>query len=62
MLNFDSAFVIFNHNKLIYTMRENIQTTCLGLKIYTCYDGDIDTDTLDRAIDRLADSGTWVNG
>ena len=43
-------------------MRENIQTTCLGLKIYTCYDGDINTDTLNRAIDRLADSGTWVNG
>jgi hypothetical protein len=43
-------------------MRENRSTTCLGLTLYVCYDGDIDNDVLDRAVERLANSGTWVNG
>ena len=43
-------------------MRENRSTTCLGLTTYTCYDGDIDIDVLDKAVERLANSGTWVNG
>ena len=43
-------------------MRENRSTTFLGLTVYTCYDGDIDIDVLDKAVERLANSGTWVNG
>ena len=43
-------------------MRENRSTTCLGLMVCTYYDGDIDNDILDKAVERLANSGTWVNG
>lgn len=43
-------------------MRENKSTTCLGLIVYTCYDGDIDNDVLYRAVERLVNSGSWVNG
>lgn len=43
-------------------MKENVSTTCLGLIKYTCFDGHIDNDVLDRAVERLASSGTWVNG
>lgn len=43
-------------------MRENVSTTCLGLTRYTCYDGRIDNDVIDRAVERLANSGSWVNG
>ena len=43
-------------------MKENVSTTYLGLMAYTCYDGRIDNDVIDRAIERLANSGSWVNG
>ena len=43
-------------------MRELKSTTCLGFTMYVCYDGEIDSDVLDRAVERLANSGTWVNG
>ena len=43
-------------------MKENVSTTCLGLTRYTCYDGHIDNDVIDRAVERLANSGSWVNG
>ena len=40
-------------------MKENVSTTCLGLTKYTCFDGHIDNDVIDRAVERLANSGSF---
>jgi hypothetical protein len=58
---FFGSFVIYNHNKLIHTMRERKDIISLAFMDYTCYDGEIDQDLLDQAVERLTKSGTWVN-
>lgn len=42
-------------------MRERKDIISLGFVAYTCYDGEIDQDILDQAVERLTQSGTWVN-
>lgn len=46
-------------------MRESKELTKIGMTpaiYYICWEGDIDADVLDRAVERLSNSGTWVNG